>query len=612
MSSEPLPTSTDDIRTARPLRHARSLQLPGSLKLKQGGVLPSVTVTYETYGKLNDRRDNAVLLCHAITGDSHVARHEEDDEPGWWEKLVGPGKPIDTNRYHVICSNILGGCRGTTGPCSINPETGWPYGSDFPVITVDDMVDVQHALIDHLGIEKLRAVVGGSLGGQQALVWATRYPGRAMGTLALATSPRLTSQALAFDVVARNAIIHDPNFHGGQYYDKARGPDVGLALARMVGHITYLSHEAMTAKFDPNRFQPYDVPTAFEKKFSVGSYLAHQGHKFVERFDANSYVTISMAMDLFHLGETQEELAQVFARTTCRWLVVSFTTDWLFPPFQSQKMVAALIKANKAVSYCNVTSGAGHDAFLLDTDLDRYGELIRGTLDHLGEDQLAVSTATPLDDRPRADDPTSIYHARRLDYDLILELIPQNTSVLDLGCGQGGLLARIKQRDHQRVMGVELDERAVVTNVLRGLDVVQYDLNEGNLPFTDKQFDVVLLSQTLQAVANVETIVDEVLRIGKRCIVSFPNMAHARFRKLLGEEGRAPVAVGHPHYKWYNTPNIRFFTIADFDRFCQRRAIHVHRSVYLDNATGEQLASSTAVDPNLAADTAIYVISRDA
>src|SRR5690606_28022976 len=218
-------------------------------------------------GTLSPRRDNAVLICHALSGDSHVARHDGDDAPGWWDVVVGPGKSIDTDRYLVICSNILGGCRGTTGPNSINPATGRPYGAQFPQITLADMVDVQRRLIDHLGIETLRAVVGGSLGGHQALTWAVRHPRRVAAAALIATSPRLTSQALAFDIVGRNAILRDPQFHGGQYYDQPTKPSVGLALARMLGHITYLSRDAMTEKFDPTRFDPRDVPTEFEKHY---------------------------------------------------------------------------------------------------------------------------------------------------------------------------------------------------------------------------------------------------------------------------------------------------------------------------------------------------------
>ena len=287
--------SSDSVRHAKPLRYVQTATLAVPLALELGGRLPAVTVAYETYGQPSPAKDNALLICHAISGDSHVAKHDDKDDPGWWDIVVGPGKAIDTDRYFVICPNILGGCRGTTGPGSPNPETGTPYGQDFPTITVGDMVEVQRRLLDHIGVEQLHAVVGGSIGGHQSLSWATRFPERVRHVILLASSPRLTSQALAFDVVGRNAIRRDPHYHGGQYYGEKRGPKVGLAIARMIGHITYLSREAMTQKFEATRLQPRGEAIEFEKTFSVGSYLGHQGQKFVERFDANSYIALSTA-----------------------------------------------------------------------------------------------------------------------------------------------------------------------------------------------------------------------------------------------------------------------------------------------------------------------------
>jgi homoserine O-acetyltransferase/O-succinyltransferase len=596
--------SSDSVRSVRPLRHAQQVTFAEPLSLELGGQLPAVTVTYETYGQLNARRDNAVLVCHAISGDSHVARHDPADEPGWWDMVVGPGQSIDTDRYFVICSNILGGCRGTSGPNSTNPHTGRPYGADFPAITVGDMVAVQRRLIDHLGIETLRGVIGGSVGGHQAVTWAVRHPARVRGCVALATSPRLTSQALAFDVVGRNAILHDPGYGGGQYYEAGGGPVVGLALARMLAHITYLSREAMTAKFDPSRLQPKEIATAFEKKFSVGSYLAYQGHKFVERFDANSYVTLSMAMDLFDLGDTPEQLRSAFAPSQCRWLVISFSSDWLFPPEQSQQIVDALIATDRPVSYCNVEASGGHDAFLLEEKLSIYGGLINAFLAHVdGPPALSPpSSATP---RP-VDEPTSIFHGQRLDYDLILELIPPAASVLDLGCGSGELLSRLRERGHSRLVGVELDEHAVLACVARGLDVVQHDLEKGLAPFADGQFDVVVLSQTLQSIVDTEGIIDAMLRVGRCGIVSFPNFAYHKIRTMLYEEGRSPKAEGVYRFEWYNTPNRRFPSIADVEDFCAAKRIQTHRKLYLDSETRQWITE----DPNRNADVAIFVLSR--
>jgi len=603
--TERLFESSDSVRHAKPLRYLETVTFDGPCRLEMGGVLPAVTVAYETYGQPSAARDNAVLICHAISGDSHVARHNDADDPGWWDILVGPGQPINTDRFFVICPNLLGGCRGTTGPGSVNPATGKPYGRDFPTITVGDMVEVQRRLLDHLGIRKLLAVVGGSLGGHQALTWATRYPDRVQGVVPVASSPRLTTQALAFDVVGRNAIRRDPRYHGGQYYGKGPGPEVGLAIARMIGHITYLSREAMRKKFDADRLKPRDVAVEFEKTFSVGSYLGHQGTRFVERFDANSYLVLSMAMDLFDLGATPAALTDALQPARCRWLILSFSSDWLFPPDQSRDLVDALLASNAPVSYCNVRSTCGHDAFLLPDDLASYGEMIRGFLDNLVQGN-PVEPAGESNDYTHSHDPTSIFHQQRLDYDRIVELVPPGASVLDLGCGSGGLLARLKHENHRRLVGVELDEQKLVACVRRGLDVVQADLNTGLPALPDHEFDCVVLSQTLQAVRDVEGVLAEMLRVGRTGIVSFPNFAYHKLRRVLAEEGRAPKSAGLLRYEWYDSPNIRFLSLADFEEYCGRKGIRVHRRIALDTEAGAEVF----VDPNLNADLAIFVISR--
>lgn len=642
--------SSDAVRTAEPLRFAHSVTFHEPLKLEHGGELPEVTVAYETYGALNAARDNAVLVCHALSGDSHVAKHSKDDSNGWWDIMVGAGKPIDTNRWFVICPNILGGCRGSTGPNSVNPRTGRRYGSEFPLITVGDIVLVQRMLVEHLGISRLRAVVGGSLGGHMALTWGVRHSDVVRGIVAIATSPRLTSQALAFDVVGRNAIRSDPDFADGQYYETGKTPADGLAIARMLAHITYLSRESMMQKFDAHRLQPRHLQTQFETRFSVGSYLAHQGDKFVERFDANSYITLTMAMDLFDLGSSPDRLAASLRASQCRWLLLSYTSDWLFPPFQSQQIVNALLKNNQPVSYCNVRSECGHDAFLLPNELPLYGGLVQAFLENLDaaprsegmpdvngdainasagasvadtgvgspNDAATVPTADTIEMgsvgrvaescaamKDRDDAAQSMFHRRRLDYDLILNLIPKDAAVLDLGCGTGGLLARLAARGNQRLVGIELDEQAILACVRRGLDVVHADLNDGLQAFGDAQFDVVVLSQTLQAVRDVEGLVAEMLRVGKRAIVSFPNFAHEPLRRQLAELGRAPRVLPMQGYYWYNSPDVRFLSIADFEEFCRERSIRIHQCVAIDTQQWRQVYENA----NLLADVAIFVMS---
>ncbi len=594
--------SSDSARSAEPLKYAQSLRIDGPHELELGGSLEHVDVVYETYGKLSDKRDNAILICHALSGDSHVCQHDEADEPGWWNIMVGPGKCIDTDKYFVICPNVLGGCSGSTGPNCINPATGRQFGPDFPAITIGDMVEVQRKLIDSLGIDKLLAIIGGSMGGHQVLCWGAMFPDRMRGIIPMATSSRLTTQSLAFDIVGRNAIIRDPHFHDGQYYDKKKGPSVGLALARMIGHITYLSPESMQDKFDDDRDNPREMPAGFENLFSVGSYLIHQGSMFVECFDANSYITLSIAMDTLNLGRTQVELAGALSKSCARWLVISFTSDWLFSPAQSADIVRALISNNTPVSYCNIASACGHDAFLLEGDLHIYGGLVRAFLANLHG--RAVEYVSSEDDAT-GESPTSIFQARRLDYDRIMELIPTDASVLDLGCGNGSLQVRLKNRGQRRVMGLELDERAILSCARRGLDVIQADLNDGLSDFADEQFDVVVLSQTLQTVWDVEGVVRDMIRVGKQCIVSFPNFAYHKLRKMLAEEGRAPEA-GVLRYKWYNTPNIRCVSIDDFEAFCRDRGINVARRVCLDTEAGLEVTD----DPNLNADLAIFVLGQ--
>ncbi|MHC4086363.1 MAG: homoserine O-acetyltransferase MetX [Planctomycetota bacterium] len=330
------------------------------LTLKCGKKLAPIDVAYETYGQLNEAGDNAILICHALSGNAHVAGYNSNDDkkPGWWDVMVGPGKGIDTNQYFVICSNFLGGCSGTTGPCSINPETGKPYGLDFPIITIADMVKVQKLLLDKLGIKQLLAVIGGSIGGMQVLQWVIEYPDFVKAALPIATTTHLGAQSIAFDAVGRNAILADANFANGQYQDK-KGPDKGLAIARMIGHITYLSEQGMRQKFGRELRDAEHYSYDFNSEFAVETYLDYQGQTFVERFDANSYLYITKAADYFDLKKEYGSLQKAFENVNSRFLIVSFASDWLFTPEQSKAMVDALAANRKDVSYFNFESSYG-------------------------------------------------------------------------------------------------------------------------------------------------------------------------------------------------------------------------------------------------------------
>jgi homoserine O-acetyltransferase len=348
-----------------PDRHVR---LAGRFALESGAVLEGIEIGYETYGALDAGGTNAVLICHALTGNQHVAGIDpRSGKPGWWHRLVGPGRPIDPARHFIVCANVLGGCSGTTGPTSADPVTGTPYAMAFPVITIGDMVAVQAALLDFLGVDQLLAVVGGSMGGMQALAWAAAHPARVRAVVAIAAAARHSAQNIAFHEVGRQAIMADPAWQGGNY-PLGSPPAAGLAVARMAAHITYLSQEGLTEKFG-RRLQDRDtVSFGFDADFQVESYLRHQGLTFVERFDANSYLYITRAMDYFDLAAAHGGvLAAAFTGTRTRFALISFTSDWLYPTAESRRVVRALNAAGAAVSFVELDSPYGHDAFLLDT-----------------------------------------------------------------------------------------------------------------------------------------------------------------------------------------------------------------------------------------------------
>ncbi len=343
------------------------LHIKQPLKLDCGRSLPEFTLAYETYGELNADKSNAILVCHALSGDQHVAGYYsmEDRKPGWWDNCIGPGKPFDTDRFFIVCPNNLGGCKGSSGPNTTNPETGKPYGPDFPLVTVHDWVVSQSHLADVLGIQQWAAAIGGSLGGMQVMQWTIDYPDRIRHALVIASTPKLSAQNIAFNEVARQSIFSDPDYHEGRYYEHDTIPRQGLMLARMLGHITYLSDDAMREKFGRD-LREGKLKFGFDVEFQVESYLRHQGKSFVDRFDANTYLLMTKVLDYFDPAlDFNNQLPQAFLNTDAKFLVISFTGDWRFTPERSREIVTALIAANKKVSYAEIEAELGHDAFLM-------------------------------------------------------------------------------------------------------------------------------------------------------------------------------------------------------------------------------------------------------
>jgi len=367
---------------------AQCAQFDTPLTFRSGAVLPRYELVYETYGTLNADRSNAILICHALSGHHHVAGvyADQPENAGWWDNMVGPGKPVDTDKFFVIGLNNLGGCHGSTGPSSIDPASGQPYGSSFPVITVDDWVESQARLADRLGIGQFAAVLGGSLGGMQAMQWALSYPERVRHVLVIAAAPHLTAQNIAFNDVARSAILTDPDFHGGDFYRHGVVPTRGLRLARMLGHITYLSDDAMADKFG-RELRHGKLGFSYDIEFQIESYLRHQGDKFAAYFDANTYLLMTKALDYFDPArELDGDLNRAFSVARAKFLVVSFTTDWRFSPERSREILHALLHNKRDVSYAEITSAHGHDSFLMDDE--QYFAVMRNYLDRIAGECL--------------------------------------------------------------------------------------------------------------------------------------------------------------------------------------------------------------------------------
>ncbi|WP_461833629.1 homoserine O-acetyltransferase MetX [Desulfothermus sp.] len=360
---------------------------PNEFIFENGQKLGPITLAYETYGTLNRHKTNCILVLHALTGDSHAAGYYSEDSPtpGWWENMIGPSKAIDTNKFFVVCSNVIGGCMGSTGPGSIDPKTNKPYGLRFPLVTIGDMVRAQKKLIEHLKIDRILAVIGGSMGGMQALEWSVRYPEMVNGAILIATTSKHSAMAIAFNEVARQAIMNDPNWNNGDYYNSVP-PVHGQAVARMIGHVTYLSDTALRKKFDRNIQKGFHPTSNFETNFQVSNYLKYQGEKFVNRFDANSFLYLTRATDYFNLAETHGEGSIVLAlsKAKAKFLVVSFSSDWLYPTYQSKEMVKAMKKNGIEVNFCEIQIDYGHDSFLVPNP--KLSSLVKAFLEKLSSE----------------------------------------------------------------------------------------------------------------------------------------------------------------------------------------------------------------------------------
>ena len=586
-------------------QYATIAEPPDEMVLDSGLKLGPITLAYETYGELNADKSNAILITHGLSGDAHVAGYHDPDErkPGWWDAMVGPGKAFDTSRYFIICSNVIGGCMGSTGPASIDPKTGKPFGLTFPIITVADMVHAQVLLMDQLGIDTLLAVAGGSMGGMQTLEWAVAHPERLRAAIVVASTHICGAQSIAFDAVGRNAIQADRAFKGGHYYG-GDPPASGLSIARMLAHITYLSDESMRAKFGRALRDGSELRYEVGSEFSVEAYLDYQGEQFVNRFDANSYLYITKAIDYFDISARYGSLDEAMSRVRCKVLVLAYSSDWLYPAAESEAMVYALARQGRDVSYCCIESDYGHDAFLL--EVDTMYDVIGGFLDHaLPHQTCCVDCANtqdrgPKDEAQRTD--RGIYKSQRIDYDFIVDLVEEGSRVLDVGCGDGELLCRLIERKHVRGTGIELSQDRVARCVQRGICAVQADVDKGLEPLMDQSFDYVILGMTLQVVQKPDLVISEMLRVGRKCIVSFPNFGHwsVRLKALLS--GRAPVTPSLP-FEWHDTPNFHVLSLKDFRDFCKLVSADIEQEIPLNKrGVGRHW-------PNLLAEDAVYVIT---
>ena len=566
----------------------------------ENGHLEELEIVYETYGELNESRSNGILICHALTGDHHAAgyHHEDDQKPGWWHHLIGPGKPIDTNVFFVVCSNCLGACGGTTGPATPRPNNEeLNYGMTFPDFTIKDMIRAQKTLVDYLGLQKIEAVIGGSMGGMQALQWITDFPDFVGKALVIAATPRHSAQTIAFNEVGRRSVQGDPAWKGGEY-SRESGPDTGLAVARMMAHITYLSDKGMEDKF--GRDQQTEAKKEFE--FKVESYLDHQGRKFVERFDANTYIKLTKALDRFDLVG-KDGLEKAFQKIKSKVLVIAFTSDWLYTPEQNKEIVKALLREGKDASYLELDHKHGHDSFLINSK--EFLDTVAAFLVGLNQKEIPSSELDEASKSP------SLYDVKKAaDSRIIADWVKPKERVLDLGCGKGLLLEYLRNSKSVFGLGVDYDLSKATSCVARGVAVCQDDIRKVLSDLKDNSFDWVIFSRMVEELEEPGKVILEALRVGKRVAVSFVNYAYWKNRYHFLKSGIRIKNEVHPD-PWESAKLRNYFSIRDFELFCHQANIEKkHFTIGRKMFHRGDWVTSCKLLPNLRAGLAIYELVK--
>ncbi len=527
--------------------------------LSNGERLNGYQLKYECYGKLNQAKDNAIYVCHALTGDHHVAGfyNQEDKKYGWWNHVVGPGKPLDTNRFFIISSNCLGGCRGSTGPSSMRPDgSGQTYGARFPDLSIQDMIRAQRALVDHLGITSLHAVVGGSMGGMQALQWIVEYPGFARNAIIIAATPQHSVQTIAFNEAGRCAIRGDSGWKNGEY-GGYEGPAQGLSVARKMAHITYLSDIGMEEKFGGDRRL---CPTP-DFEFSVQGYLDHQGKKFIKRFDANSYLKLTEALDRFDLVGGNG-LVDAVSSVNTRTLVIAFSSDWLYTPSQNKQIVDALLQAGKDASYLEINDSHGHDSFLINSE-----PFLKALDVFLKSDS---SERIEIEEEDGFRKLKNRYEVKKeADFRAIDDWVSPQDKVLDLGCGRGLLLEHLRETKQVRGLGVDRELGKSISCVARKVPIYQEEILNALAKIEDDSFDWVIFSRMVESLPEPGEVLKQALRVGRNIAVSFVNHGYWRNRLNFLFQGKRVCNEVYPH-QWESSHLSNHFSIREFEEFSKR------------------------------------------